>query len=38
MTGFRSAFYKRTFWFREADGVFLRSDPSRGIYSELGTG
>ncbi len=38
LTGFRSAFYKRTFWFREADGVFLRSDPSRGTYSELGTG
>jgi hypothetical protein len=38
LTGLRSAFYKRTFWFREADGVFLRSDPSRGIYSELGAG
>ncbi|MAF13094.1 hypothetical protein CMK11_21795 [Candidatus Poribacteria bacterium] len=35
LTGLRSAFYKRTFWFREADGVFLRSNKSRGIYSEL---
>jgi hypothetical protein len=38
LTGFRSAFYKRTFWFREADGVFLRSSKSRGVYSELVSG
>lgn len=35
LTGLRSKFYSRTFWFRKSDSVFVKSNVSGGESSEL---
>lgn len=35
LTGWLSGFYSQTFWFRESDGVFVKSKISRGLFTEL---
>lgn len=35
LTGFRSMFFSRTFWFRASDGLFVLSSASRGEWSQL---
>ncbi|HQP10208.1 MAG TPA: hypothetical protein PKV41_02350 [Candidatus Omnitrophota bacterium] len=32
---FRSAFFKRTYWFRQADGLYLKQKSSDGTFREL---
>jgi hypothetical protein len=35
LRGFRAPFFRRTIWFRESDGVYLRSQVADGEYTEL---
>ena len=35
LTGLRSKFYGQTFWFRQSDGVYLKSKVEHSEFSEL---
>jgi hypothetical protein len=35
LTGFRSMFFQQELWFRPSDGVLLKSEPSRGRWTEF---
>ena len=32
---FRSAFFKRTYWFRQSDGIYLKQKSAGGTFREL---